>query len=281
LSFSKAGFKTKYLFSLSVLQKQVPLHSQDMPPYISAASPVKEHRFGGEMNTEETLQAMVNRFDEAFDRIKKATGMRTQVEIAKMLDIRQSSISDAKRRQSIPDSWLIKLYQIYNLNPNWILDGEVPQFLGEQRGGAFAVKEPAESYGRKPKHHQMPVYSMTLEDGLAGPWQEKPVEYLSVPEQLHRPALLVVRMDESDMDPVIHRGAYVGIDKDRKTLRSGALYAVDMPMEGLVIKKILHDSENGRLILRSENPNFSDQMLPAENAAERIVGRVVWVMQAL
>ena len=32
---------------------------------------------------EENLQEGVNRFDEAFDRIKKATGMRTQVEIAK------------------------------------------------------------------------------------------------------------------------------------------------------------------------------------------------------
>ena len=72
--------------------------------------------------TEAILQEDSNHFDDAFDRIKKSTGMRTQVEIAKMLDIRQSSISDAKRRQSIPDSWLIKLYQIYNLNPNWIID---------------------------------------------------------------------------------------------------------------------------------------------------------------
>ena len=36
-----------------------------------------------------------------------------------------SGLSDAKRRQSIPDSWLIKLYQVYNLNPTWILDGKL------------------------------------------------------------------------------------------------------------------------------------------------------------
>jgi hypothetical protein len=234
------------------------------------------------MDNEKTLQDMINRFDEAFDRIKKATGMRTQVEIAKMLDIRQSSISDAKRRQSIPDSWLIKLYQIYNLNPNWILDGEMPQFLGEQRGGAFPVKEPVEAYGRKPKHHQMPVYSMTPDNvDQPGLWQERPVEFLSVPDQLHRPGLLVVRMDESDMEPVIQRGAYVGIDRDRKAVRSGMLYALDMPVEGLIIKKVLHDAENARLVLRSENTKFTDQLLPAENAADRVVGRVVWVMQAV
>ncbi|MYL82152.1 phage repressor protein [Desulfovibrio aerotolerans] len=233
------------------------------------------------MNTDETNQATMSRFDDAFDRIKKATGMRTQVEIAKLLDIRQSSISDAKRRQSIPDSWLIKLYQVYNLNPSWILDGDTPQFLGEQRTGAFQVKEPAEAYGRKPKHYQMPVCTMALPEDAQGPWQEQPVESLTVPEQFHRPGLVVVRMDESDMEPVIHRGAYVGIDKDRRTIRSGALYALDMPMEGLVIKKIVHDSENGRLILRSENTDFADQTLPADGSAERIVGRVIWVIQSV
>ena len=189
---------------------------------------------------EENLQEGVNRFDEAFDRIKKATGMRTQAEIAKLLDIRQSSISDAKRRQSIPDSWLIKLYQIYNLNPNWVLDGEVPQFLGEQRGGALQVREPLEAYGRKPRYYQVPVCSMALPDGIEGPWREHSLESLTVPEQFHRPSLVVVRMDESDMEPVIRRGAYVGIDKERKTVRSGTVYALDMPMEGLVIKRILH-----------------------------------------
>jgi phage repressor protein C with HTH and peptisase S24 domain len=226
-------------------------------------------------------QEVKNLFDEAFERIKKATGMRTQVEIAKLLDIRQSSISDAKRRQSIPDSWLIKLYQLYNLNPNWLLDGEEPQFLGEQRGGALQVRESGEAYGRKPKHYQFPVCSMPLPEGFEGPWKETSTETLTIPEQFHRPSLIVVRMDESDMEPIIHRGAYVGIDKERKTIRSGALYALDIPVEGLVIKRLLHDSENARIILRSENATFTDQTLPAEGVGDRVVGRVVWVLQEI
>lgn len=230
---------------------------------------------------EDNIQEMTKCFDEAFDRIKKATGMRTQVEIAKLLDIRQSSISDAKRRQSIPDSWLIKLYQIYNLNPNWLLDGEEPQFLGEQRGGALLVHEPAEGYGRKPRHYQLPVCSMSLPEDAEGPWQEISTETLSVPEQFHRPSLVIVRMDENDMEPVIRRGAYVGIDKDRRTIRSGAVYALDMPVEGLIIKRVLHDTENARLILHSENPIFTDQALPAESIGDRVIGRVAWVFQEI
>jgi len=229
--------------------------------------------------TEENIVVASSRFDEAFDRIKKSTGMRTQVEIAKLLDIRQSSISDAKRRQSIPDSWLIKLYQIYNLNPNWILEGESPQFIGEQRGGALQVREPGEAYGRKPKHYQMPVCPMSVTDGTTGQCADIVTETITVPEPFYRPSLMVVRMDENDMDPVLRRGAYVGIDKERKTIRSGAIYAIDMPVEGLVIKRIVHDTENARLILQSESQSHPNQLLPADTAMERIVGRVIWVFQ--
>ncbi|WP_428558463.1 MAG: LexA family transcriptional regulator [Solidesulfovibrio sp. DCME] len=231
--------------------------------------------------TEIDTQETGNRFDEAFERIKKSTGMRTQVEIAKLLDIRQSSISDAKRRQSIPDSWLIKLYQIYNLNPNWIIDGESPQFLGEQRGGALSVRDAGDVYGRKPKHYQAPVCAMSLSPQSQGGWTETPVETVTVPEQFHRPSLLVVRMDESDMEPLIGRGALVGIDKERKTIRSGGLYALDMPVEGLVIKRLLHDAENGRFLLRSDNPAFMDQTIAADAVVERVIGRVAWVFQEI
>jgi hypothetical protein len=223
-----------------------------------------------------------NTFEDAFERIKKATGLRTQVEVAKLLDIRQSSISDAKRRKSIPDGWLIKLYQLYGLNPNWVLEGEQPQFLGERKGGALAVMESSEGYvARKPRHHTVPVCAMTLPEGAEGGWVETPIESITIADRFHRPSLLVVRIDEEHMEPLIRRGAYIGIDKDRKTIRSGGIYALDLPVEGLVIKRVSYDAENAKLLLRSENPSFEDQQMPAEEGASRVVGRVIWVLQEL
>ena len=46
--------------------------------------------------------AFMPAFAEIYERIKLATNSRTQVELAEVLDIRQSSISDAKRRNSVP-----------------------------------------------------------------------------------------------------------------------------------------------------------------------------------
>ena len=62
-------------------------------------------------------------------RVFEAAGCRTQLELAAILDIRQSSISDAKRRGAIPSDWLVKILQLRGVNPDWIMDGIGPKFL--------------------------------------------------------------------------------------------------------------------------------------------------------
>lgn len=68
-------------------------------------------------------------FQSAYDRIREATGLRTQSEVAALLGIAQSSVSDALRRQCIPDQWLLTLFDMCALNPAWIRSGEGPRYL--------------------------------------------------------------------------------------------------------------------------------------------------------
>lgn len=65
-------------------------------------------------------------FDAQMERIKRITGKRTQVELAEFFGIRQSSISDAKRRGKIPSSWLVILMRVRNVLPEWVLTGKGP-----------------------------------------------------------------------------------------------------------------------------------------------------------
>ena len=60
-------------------------------------------------------------FNEIMMRIHSVTNTKTQVELAKFLGIRQSSISDAKKRRAIPAEWLIKLLKYKSTNPDWVL----------------------------------------------------------------------------------------------------------------------------------------------------------------
>ena len=57
------------------------------------------------------------------------TGTRTQSQLADLLGIRQSSVSDAKRRGIIPIRWLDTLRRLKNVNPDLILDGVGSQYL--------------------------------------------------------------------------------------------------------------------------------------------------------
>lgn len=85
-------------------------------------------------------------FDAAMGRIKELTGAKTQCQLAEVLDVRQSSISDAKRRASIPAEWVLKLHRSHRAMQDWILDGTGPRTLddlipAEVRETAQAVRE--------------------------------------------------------------------------------------------------------------------------------------------
>jgi len=225
---------------------------------------------------------MYNAFDEALERIKRATGARTQVDLAAILGIRQSSISDAKRRQSIPADWLLKLYRSHGLNPDWVTSGEQPQVLREGMALPVGLMEPGAGYSPdKPKSRTVTVSSMTGVIAEDDTFQEKPIEMLSIPEPFACPGLAVLKMEHQNMEPILHRGAYIGINRDQKQLRSGEIFAVAVPHEGLVIRRLFNDFENNRVILRSENPSYKEEFLSASAITGNIVGRVWWVLQEL
>ena len=65
----------------------------------------------------------------ALQRVFDASECRTQMQLVALLEIRQSSISDAKRRGSIPSDWLIKLQRLKGINPEWVMTGEGEPFI--------------------------------------------------------------------------------------------------------------------------------------------------------
>ena len=224
-------------------------------------------------------------FDEIFERIKFATNTRTQVELAEVLDIRQSSISDAKRRNSVPSDWYMKLFEQFGLNPDWLKKGDGPMYLRTDQGyspvdapAVAVVCEDASRYGGPDaKSAIVPVYSTQKppeggETGLV-------LGRLNIPQSYAGPGIYVVRVDASSMEPFICKGAFVGLDTTQRHVASGELFGVRLPYEGLVIKRTFMDTQSGRLILRSENPAHPEIFLPVEGHEEHIVGRVAWVMQ--
>lgn len=70
----------------------------------------------------------------ALERVFEVAERRTQTDLADLLGIKQSSISDAKKRNVIPAEWLVKLLRLKGINPEWILTGLGPKTLGPAKG---------------------------------------------------------------------------------------------------------------------------------------------------
>ncbi len=222
-------------------------------------------------------------FEEAMERIKKATGARTQVQLAEVLEVRQSSISDAKRRCSVPSDWFLKLYRSHGLNPNWLSDGQEPVYLNASRGGVPAenlLRETPAAYGRaNARSRVVQVNSMAGADGAAAAWTPQPVEDLCIPESFHRPELVVVRVDTAAMEPLIQRGAFVGVDAAQRQHPDGDLCAVHFPHQGLLVRRVFCQGDS--FVLRAEDKSHADISVPAAEMAARTLGRVIWVIQSL
>lgn len=219
-------------------------------------------------------------FENAYARIRTATHTRTQTEVAKLLGIKQSSISDAKKKNTIPDGWLITLYRACGLEPDWILYGQEPasRFAPEAVAG---VHEPGAAYAAATPARAT-VYAMPRTDPGTGAWVKDGLESIPLPDALVRADLLVVRMDNGSMEPGIRYNAYVGIDcADVAPLRGGEIYALDMPGEGLIIKRVVRDVEKQRLVLVADMPQYPTISLPLDNPGVGVLGKAVWVIQEI
>lgn len=72
---------------------------------------------------------LTNDIQPVLERIGSLVGGYTQVVIAEALGVRQSSISDAKKRGCIPAAWLLTLLRTHSVNPDWLVTGQGPQYL--------------------------------------------------------------------------------------------------------------------------------------------------------
>lgn len=220
-------------------------------------------------------------FDEALERIKKATGARTQVQLAEVLDVRQSSISDAKRRCSIPAEWFLKLYRSHGLAPDWLSEGIEPVYLNPNKAKIPAdtvLRETPAPYGRNNSRARVvPVSSMAGMDKASSEWAPQAIEELAIPETYFKPKLQVVKVDSASMEPLIQRDAFVGIDRGQTEHPDGELCAVHFPHQGLMLRRVF--LQDGQFVLKAMNEQYSDLIIPADEMDERTVGRVIWVLQ--
>ena len=59
-------------------------------------------------------------FDAVYARLLFISGKRTQAELAELLNLKQGSISEAKKRGTIPLAWCVRISDIFNVRMDWL-----------------------------------------------------------------------------------------------------------------------------------------------------------------
>lgn len=226
-------------------------------------------------------------YDQIMQRIRSVTQTRTQAELAVVLGIRQSSISDAKRRQNIPSEWYMKLFENLGVNPDWVKKGIGPIFLRTKEGYYFSDGEnqtfnPNLLTDTWEYSEIVKVYSMhnNYAKEIFYLTDDNCIEKIVIPKSYSKNSIIVFQTHNDEAFPLVRKNSYIGVDTSSICPIGGELFAINIPYEGIVLRKIFWDPEEKCFILRAENTEFPQISINLEQK-ECIFGRLCWVMQKI
>ena len=213
-----------------------------------------------------------HRFDIFFERVTQATGLRTLSDLADLLRVNRSAVTQARKKDSVPATWLLHLYRQKGLNPDWLEGGPGPDIVapdpqGNQRyravpkvkarlcagGGSFEVASEIEGF-----------YSFEND------WLQRKGD-----------ADQMVLMDVfgHSMKPEIKEGDTVLVDQSQKDVIAGAIYAVGID-DTIMVKRL--EKHPHKLVLMSDNKEFAPLFLSSDEMNSiRIIGKVLWICREL
>lgn len=224
-----------------------------------------------------------NHYSDVYARIQKVTGGRTQTEIANILGIRQSSISDAKRRNAIPADWYITLFEQFGVNPDWLKQGVGPQFLRTKEGYGLCDSESSPDIENLNFDSELTlpvyttVYSMFVryDDAEMSPIG---IDKIVLPKFYMKDDISVFHVNSSSLSPTILKGSYVGIHTQQKSPVSGEIFAAVVPHEGIVLGKLFYDESQSNYTIRTNGGIYN---ILTDQYDSQIIGRLEWILQKM
>ena len=214
------------------------------------------------------VRNMVQRkFDSFLQRVFEATGMASQNELASALKINRSAITQARKKDSIPDKWILQLYRSFGLSPDWLETGTGRTFLKQSTeaspfknipkvkarlsagGGSFEVGSEIEGY-----------YAFRK-------------DWLATKGSISK--MVLMDIFGNSMEPELKDGDTILIDESQKDILAGAVYAVGVD-DTIMVKRL--EKHPKKLVLLSDNTDYTPIYLEGVDIdSVRIIGKVIWI----
>ena len=223
------------------------------------------------MNARNADNAAAGGFDGFFARAARAAGLTSQSDLAAMLGVHRSAVTQAKKKDAVPKAWVLAISRRAGIDPDWL------EF------GTGAARSPAAS--EEAPYVAVPKVRARLSAGGGSFETEGEVEgYYSFRRDWLRRKGQPVRMVLMDvvgnsMEPEIRHGDMALIDQSQTDVVAYAIYAVGVE-DTVLIKRL--EKRPGALALLSDNRDYAPIVL-AGDALEslRVIGRVLWLGREL
>ncbi len=216
---------------------------------------------------------MASEFENFYQRVCHALGIHSQQELARMLGVNRSAITQAKQRNAVPDKWILKLTREYGLDPAWLEQGDAvsarsPRFSAPQTQHQAAFFEVPKVGARLcAGGGSFDVDSHVIDTQVfQRPWLDRKGR----PDEM-----VLMDVFGDSMEPEIKQGDTVLIDQSQQNILAGAIYAVGV--EDTVMVKRLEKRPNA-LVLLSDNRAYSPIVLQGDELETvRVIGKIVWI----
>lgn len=219
--------------------------------------------------------------EQIMKRFFEIANAKTQDELAAVLGIRQSSVSESKRRNLIPSDWYITLFDKFNVNPNWLRYGCGPKFLHYEKEyfqQDMTQNIPIDAIEFKSsylKPSYVPIFNMDF--NFSGQdVSPHTIGQIVLPEAYLRNNISVFRVNTNSLDPFIKKDALVGIDTTKKNPACGEIFASLIPIEGIVLGRLFYDENISAFTIKT---NYTSYILKHKKIESQLVGRLSWVLQ--
>ncbi|WP_027186480.1 LexA family transcriptional regulator [Desulfovibrio inopinatus] len=232
-------------------------------------------------STHKTYYTDGNAVDDILGRIKTVLAVKTQTELARLLDVGKQSITDAKKRGRIPADWLMRLGRLKDVNPVWLETGQGTPFLHAEKQHVTGLMEYPGHYHSNDfiyiplvKAKWSPDQDTLESDHDIESYYAFRREWLKGKGQIAHMRLL--RVTGESMVPTLRDDDIVLVDLSQTDILTGKIFAVGIDDE-ICIKRL--DKKPGIIVLISDNRLLYPpiDIEPDNSANVRIIGRVVWM----
>ncbi|MFC1813901.1 S24 family peptidase [Thermodesulfobacteriota bacterium] len=208
-----------------------------------------------------------HKFDSFLQRVFEATGMTSQNELASALKINRSAITQARKKDSIPDKWILHLYRSFGLNPDWLETGTGRTFLKQS-----ADASPFKNIPKVKARLSAGGGSFEVGSEIEGYYAFRK-DWLATKGAINK--MVLMDIFGNSMEPELKDGDTILIDESQKDILAGAVYAVGVD-DTIMVKRL--EKHPRKLVLLSDNKDYSPIYLESiEIDSVRIIGKVIWI----